>query len=395
MKAGWQTRKLAYVLVRTETLNPEMTPDAEFDYIDVSSVSNSSFQIEQTQRIKGKDAPSRARKLVRANDVLFATIRPTLKRIAIVPSERDSQVCSTGYFVLRTNADLHHKFLYYYLFNDSFMSQMEALQKGASYPAVTDAEVRSQQISFPIIQEQQRIVTILDEAFEGIATATANAKKNLAYARELFESYLQSVFTNKGEGWVDKTIKDLTTILGDGLHGTPQYTIDGDYYFINGNNLSDGVIELKESTKRVSVDEFNRYKKNLTDRTILVSINGTLGNVAFYNGEKVILGKSACYFNLKDEVDKNFVKYILTSPYFLQYAHKEATGATIKNVSLKTMREFKVPLPSYVEQQIIVNKLDTLNSETKKLEAIYQQKLFALEELKKSILNQAFSGQLN
>ena len=89
------------------------------------------------------------------------------------------------------------------------------------------------------------------------------------------------------------------------------------------------------------------------------------------------------------------MKYILTSPYFLQYAHKEATGATIKNVSLKTMREFKVPLPSYVEQQIIVNKLDTLNSETKKLEAIYQQKLTALDELKKSILNQAFSGQLN
>jgi type I restriction enzyme S subunit len=189
-------------------------------------------------------------------------------------------------------------------------------------------------------------------------------------------------------------LKELTSHLGDGLHGTPKYTTEGDYYFINGNNLTDGVIEFKSSTKRVSFEEYNKHKKNLTDRTILISINGTLGNVAFYNNEKIILGKSACYFNMKDGIDKNYIKYVLSSSYFLKYAHKEATGATIKNVSLKTMREFIVPLPSLKQQQVIVQNLDALSDETKKLEAIYQQKINDLEELKKSVLHKAFSGEL-
>ena len=177
------------------------------------------------------------------------------------------------------------RFLFYGINN--YLKAIEEVTGFTTVKHLSSKQVLGIEFPTPPLPEQQRIVTILDEAFEGIVKATANAKQNLANAREVFESYLQSVFTSKGEGWTDKTIKDLTTILGDGLHGTPQYTIDGDYYFINGNNLSDGVIELKESTKRVSVDEFNKYKKNLTDRTILVSINGTLGNVAFYMVRKL------------------------------------------------------------------------------------------------------------
>ncbi len=191
-----------------------------------------------------------------------------------------------------------------------------------------------------------------------------------------------------------KTLKEITTVLGDGLHGTPKYAEDGDFYFINGNNLNDGVIEFKENTKRVTIEEFKKHKKPLTDRTILVSINGTLGKVAFYNGEKIILGKSACYFNIKDEVDKNYVRYIFSSQYFLAYAHKEATGATIKNVSLKSMRDFKLPIPTLGEQTEIVKKLDSLSEETQRLKALYQRKIACFDELKKFLLQQAFAGGL-
>ncbi len=263
---------------------------------------------------------------------------------------------------------------------------------GMAQPKLNQAMLNKIPIPFPPLPEQQRIITILDECFAAIDKAKANAEQNLKNAKELFESYLQGVFEN-GK-WEEKELRDITTLLGDGLHGTPKYTDDGDFYFINGNNLSDGLIEYKENTKRVNLDEFNKHKKNLNDRTILVSINGTLGNIAFYNGEKVILGKSACYFNLKDSVDKSFVKYVLSSPYFIKYAHREATGATIKNVSLKSMREFKVPLPSLTEQQTIVRQLDALRVETQKLEAVYQQKVADLVELKKSILERAFRGEL-
>ncbi|NDP22470.1 MAG: restriction endonuclease subunit S [Paludibacter sp.] len=195
------------------------------------------------------------------------------------------------------------------------------------------------------------------------------------------------------KGWEVKKLVDISSHLGDGLHGTPKYSIDGDYYFINGNNLTDGLIEFKESTKRVSIDEYKKYKKNLTDRTILVSINGTLGNVAFYNNEKIILGKSACYFNLLESVDKSFIKYILSSPYFLDYAHKEATGATIKNVSLKTIREFEIPTPPLPEQQRIVSILDEAFAAIAKAKTNAEQNLKNAKELFESYLQGVFENK--
>jgi len=268
-----------------------------------------------------------------------------------------------------------------------------SLARGTAQKNLDVPAFRSIEIHFPkSLFEQQRIVDILDETFAAIDKAKANVEKNLQNAKELFDSYLQGVVENGN--WEKKELREITTILGDGLHGTPKYTVDGEYYFINGNNLNDGRIEFKESTKRVNVDEFNKHKKNLTDRTVFVSINGTLGNVAFYNGEKIILGKSACYFNIKENVDKSFVKYVLSSPYFINYAHREATGATIKNVSLKTMREFKVPLPSLKEQQSIVRHLDSLRANTQKLENLYQRRIEYLDELRKSILQKAFAGEL-
>ena len=260
---------------------------------------------------------------------------------------------------------------------------------------ISISKLKEIKIPFPPIAEQKRIVAIIDQAFVAIDQAKTNAQKNLQNAKDLFESSLQIIFSNKGKGWEEKRLQDLTTHLGDGLHGTPKYTTDGDFYFINGNNLNNGIIKFKESTKRVSIDQFEKYKKKLADRTILVSINGTLGNVAFYNKEPIILGKSACYFNLIEDIDKNFVKYLLTSTIFQKYANKEATGSTIKNVSLKTMREFLIAFPkSLTEQQTIVAKLNALQAETKKLEAIYIQKIADLDELKKSILQKAFAGEL-
>lgn len=163
------------------------------------------------------------------------------------------------------------------------------------------------------------------------------------------------------DDWEEVQIKDIVSILGDGLHGTPCYSDNGDYYFINGNNLSNGLIVLNDKTQRIEQSEFEKYKKNLNDRTILVSINGTIGNVALYNGEKVILGKSACYFNVLPDVDKLFVRYVVSSPLFVEYLESYATGTTIKNVSLKSMREFKFKLPPLSIQKSIAHILGSLD----------------------------------
>lgn len=161
--------------------------------------------------------------------------------------------------------------------------------------------------------------------------------------------------------WKETTIGECTTILGDGLHGTPKYNENGNYFFINGNNLVNGKIIIKKDTKKVDETQFKKYKKDLNDRTILISINGTLGNVGLYNGENVILGKSACYFNVKSDIEKNYIKYIVMSPDFQNYLKNNATGTTIKNISLKQMREYSFYLPSLPTQHRIASILSALD----------------------------------
>lgn len=165
--------------------------------------------------------------------------------------------------------------------------------------------------------------------------------------------------------WTITTLEACTDILGDGLHGTPIYSENGEYAFVNGNNLVDGEIVIKKDTKKVDESQYEKYKKSLSNRTILVSINGTLGNVGTYNSEKIILGKSACYFNVKNSVDKDFIYYVVSSPAFRQYLESNATGTTIKNISLKQMREYSFAMPSYEEQQRISSILKTIDRKIK------------------------------
>lgn len=163
--------------------------------------------------------------------------------------------------------------------------------------------------------------------------------------------------------WKEVYIKDICTVLGDGLHGTPEYDEKGDFYFINGNNLQEGHITIKKDTKRVSQKEFLKYQKELNDRTILVSINGTIGNVAKYNNEPCILGKSACFFNVKEDIDRNFIYYVISSPHFKKSIIQQATGTTIKNVSLKQMRDYHFLIPvNLSDQRKIAGILSALDS---------------------------------
>ena len=154
--------------------------------------------------------------------------------------------------------------------------------------------------------------------------------------------------------WMWSRLSSIVTVLGDGIHGTPVYSANGTTAFINGNNLQDGKIVIKPDTKRVTDEEASKHKRCLTKDTVLLSINGTIGNVAFYDGEHVILGKSACYFNLLSGVSKEYVRLVLETDYFEKYAVSVATGTTIKNVPLAGMRNLLVPIPPTAEQAKIV-----------------------------------------
>ena len=187
--------------------------------------------------------------------------------------------------------------------------------------------------------------------------------------------------------WKEVTLGEISSKIGDGLHGTPKYDDEGPYYFINGNNLNCGKIIIKDDTKRVGEDEFVKNQKELNEQTILVSINGTIGNVAKYNNELCILGKSACYINVIKEVDKEFIYYVLTSANFKRNITNEATGTTIKNVSLKQMREYKFNIPCNISDQRCIASI--LSSLDRKIEL--NNKINAdLEEMAQAIFKNWF-----
>ena len=187
--------------------------------------------------------------------------------------------------------------------------------------------------------------------------------------------------------WKEVRLGEISSKIGDGLHGTPKYDDEGPYYFINGNNLNCGKIIIKDDTKRVGKDEFVKNQKELNEQTILVSINGTIGNVAKYNNELCILGKSACYINVIKEVDKEFIYYVLTSANFKRNITNEATGTTIKNVSLKQMREYKFNIPCNISDQHRIASI--LSSLDRKIEL--NNKINAdLEEMAQAIFKNWF-----
>ncbi|MFZ1706131.1 MAG: restriction endonuclease subunit S [Saprospiraceae bacterium] len=202
---GWEEKMLGEVLLKTETVDPTKKPNEEFIYLDVSSVNKETKEIENATILLGKDAPSRARKLVRTNDVIFATVRPTHSRVALIPQQYNEQVCSTGYFVLRAKEYLNNNLIYYFLLTNGFNKQMEKLQKGASYPAVTDSEVKGIYISFPkSLSEQITIIRQLDALKVETKKLEAIYQQKINDLDEMKKSILQKAFS--GELVTNKTI---------------------------------------------------------------------------------------------------------------------------------------------------------------------------------------------
>ncbi|HCA5369785.1 TPA: restriction endonuclease subunit S, partial [Acinetobacter baumannii] len=197
-------------------------------------------------------------------------------------------------------------------------------------------------------------------------------------------------FKDFDEDWTLTTLNQLSTKIGDGIHATPKYDESGTIPFINGNNLVNGRIAINENTKRISSEEFQKYNQILSDRTLFLSINGTIGNLAFYKNEKVLLGKSVCFINLKNDLDKKFIYLLLQSPQLTKTLNSELTGTTIKNLSLATVRNSEFYCPIEAEQTKIASFLSAVDEKISQL----TQKHQLLSQYKQGMMQKLFSQQI-
>ena len=332
------------------------------------------------------------RSKVDKGDLLFAMIG-TIGNPTIIEQEPNFAIKNVALFK-PMNKENKIEFLRYYFLSNFVIDKMINEANGATQKFVGLTYLRNFLYPQPPLEEQKRIVAKLDNLFAKIDKAIALHQKNIDEVNVFMASVLNDVFLELEEKYEKKELSNLVSKLGDGLHGTPKYDDNGEYYFINGANVKDNKIIVNQNTKKVNEDEYNKYKKELNDRTIFVSINGTIGNVGLYNNEKCILGKSACYFNLLENIDKIYITYVLKNGDFQEYIEKNSTGATIKNVSLKTMRAYKIPLPPLPTQQKVVAYLDEISNKMEKIKNLQKEKMQSLKELKASILDKAFKGEL-
>ncbi len=269
-------------------------------------------------------------------------------------------------------------FLYYYM--SSIADTLNQMASGATIKYLSKKKFQELEVVFPDILEQKRIASIINEAFTNISKAKENAEQNLKNARELFESHLHNIFTNKENNWEEKTLGEVCEDLFAG----------GD---VDKNNMS------RTKTDVFSIPIFTNGEKNkglygytniarVTKPSITISARGTIGyseirEEAFYPAVRLIV-----VIPKLDIIILPFLKYVISG---MDFTH---SGSSIPQLTVPMVKNYLVNLPPIEQQQVIVKKLNELSSETKRLEAIYEQKLKDLEELKKSILQKAFNGEL-
>lgn len=290
------------------------------------------------------------------------------------------------------------KFLYYYL--GSIVDLLNDLGTGATFKELSGGKLKEVKIPLPPLPEQQRIVAILDEAFDGIAIAKANAEKNLHNARALFESHLQAVFSQRGDGWVEKPLLSFAQSVSTGPFGSllhkSDYVSDG-VPLVNPINIVNGSI-VPDANKMIGPATKQRLQSYMLQQgDIVVGRRGEIGRCAVVEAEQAgwVCGTGCFFIRPLQSVNPYFLANLIWSSGYREQLERASSGATMLNLSNKALCELPVAIPNLRVQNNMLAQLEILNNETHRLESIYQQKLAALDELKKSLLDQAFTGELS
>lgn len=405
MKNGWQTKKLGDVC--------EVFADG--DWVESKDQSSDGVRLIQTGNVGDgifKDRAEKARYISEATfkrlrcteifegDCLISRLPDPVGRSCILPETGERMITAVDCTIVRFNPQqLLPMFFNHYSQSDDYLGTVAKECTGTTRSRISRSNLALTPIPVPPLPEQRRIVGILDEAFEAIATAKANIEMNLRNARALFESHLQSVFTQRGPGWVEKPLGELAI-------------------FRNGINFTKS--SRGESVKIVGVKDFQQNFWAPLDELATVTTEGALPNsdtlkendLLFVrsNGNMELIGRCLLVGKIANKITHSgftirarlngggvaakYLCHFLKSNNARKKIIDSGIGTNIKSLNQTTLSALVVPLPSTAEQTRIADQLEAIDADTQRLESIYQRKLAALDELKKSLLHQAFTGAM-
>jgi type I restriction enzyme S subunit len=342
---------------------------------------------------------SSAARLFPKGTILVAMYGATAGQVGILRFEAATNQAVCG---ILPNEKFVPEFLFYF-----FLAQKDELvaqATGNAQPNISQIKIKNTEVPLPPLPEQHRIVALLDEAFAGHATAKANTERNLQNARAIFESHLQSVFSQRGEGWVERTLGNLCDFLNGFAFNSGDAVTESQAQLVRMGNLYGNQLDLDRNPVFYPdsfATEHSRYV--LKEHDIIMSLTGTTGKEDYGFavripdcGHILLMNQRIMKFDAirHDIIDDGYLLHYLRSRCFLDILYPTANGTRQANLSSVTIKLLPVPLCTLKEQKVIANKLDDLHDETQHLTRLYERKLAALEELKQSLLHQAFNGEL-
>ena len=392
MKKGWQTKTLGDVC---DVMNGGTPKTGVLEYWDghhrwitpAEMGKRLSPYVSDTERkITDLGLRDSSARMLPPNSVILSSRAPIGHLVINTEPMGTNQGCKG----LIPHSQIEHKFLYYYL--SSIVDLLNSLGTGATFKELSGGKLKEVAVPVPPLAEQQRIVGLLDEAFEGIATAKANAEKNLQNARALFESHLQSVFTQRGPGWVEKRFDEVCAITSTLVDPRKKEFLDLTHVGAGNIESKTGVfVDLKTAREEGLISG-----KFLFDESMVLysKIRPYLMKVARPDFEGLCSADMYPLAPIPNVVTRDYLFHLLLSKNFTDYAIQGSARAGMPKVNRDHLFEFRVWLPDVKKQKQLAANLDDLHEETQRLARLYERKLAALEALKKSLLHQAFTGQL-
>lgn len=395
---GWINTTIGDISVKCSQRVPD--ENEQFIYVDIGSINRELKVIENPQYLIGKDAPSRARKEIKAHDIIVSLTRPNLNAVALVSEKYDEQIASTGFEVIRPTL-VESRYIFALVRSRHFIDSISGLVQGALYPAAKSSDVQSYEFPLPPLAEQKIIAKKLDTLLAQVDSTKARLEQIPQILKRFRQAVLASVVCRKlskntGQ-WKTYLLKNICTSISDGDHQAPPKSETG-IPFLVISDVNKGQIDFENVSRWVPESYYESLKeiRKPFQNDILYTVTGSYGIPVIVNTTKPFCFQRhiAIIKPNSSLIDYKFLAFYLESPQIFKHASDVATGTAQKTVSLSSLRNFELSVPSLEEQHEIVRRVEQLFAYADTIEKQVNSALTRVNSLTQSILAKAFRGEL-